>query len=103
MEMTKDTVQTVWEVTERNPLTHIIATLTECTANQKDILFMAQPEENAVYVHAADAEQFAFVVDSIAVAVHEINHTLETIGHSGRYHAEPDRTRHCLDIFYNKL
>ena len=103
MEMTRETVQTVWEVTEQNPLTHIIATLTECKANKKDILFMAQPEENAVYVHAADAVQFTFVVEHITAAVQEINHTLQTIGHTGRYQAEPDTSRHCLDIYYNKL
>lgn len=87
---------------EPDPLTTIIAAVTQVLSNYPDVTWMAQPTEKAVYIHATEYKSFAAITIHLQDLTTSINQVRHTNGEVGIYRCEPDHDRHCLDIFYSR-
>lgn len=87
--------------TIEEPIVYITATLSEITGS-KNVVWMAQPEECAVYVHAPEAKVFKQIAAHMEKLVVDINIQMSAADLTGRYYTSADIDRNCLDIYYQR-
>lgn len=102
MEQLATTEKKTLSGTENTALTRVITAITEIVTHKSDITWMAQPLEQAVYVHVSERDRFIEVVTYLSEVTRTINLELEQRGEPGQYSCHPDHDRHCLDIFYSQ-
>jgi|GEM_PF-3696584 len=86
-----------------DPLSNITDVLLLISTENNTITWMAQPIEQAIYVHADSGEQFDFLKTKLTAAMNTLNVTLHKAGKVGHYYCNPDHDRHCIDLYYSRF